>query len=188
MRINRMVTEAGSILVIGSVEPHYFAGFTGGRKSFLPGVASHRTIERNHEGALSPRSRVLSLEGNPVHEDMMAAMDILDEVPIFSIQTVLTADHRIYAVAAGDIHDSFRAAVERAKKVFCVRMGRKADIVVTVAAHPMDVDLYQSHKALENGKMALRPGGVIILVSRCREGVGEDQFYRLLASHKDAGA
>jgi len=185
MYLNRAVKESDGIIPIGSVEPHYFAGYTGGRKSFLPGVASYRTIEMNHKHALSDGSASLALQGNPVHEDMADAMKVLDDLRIFSIQTVLTADHRIYAVTAGGIHESFDAAVERADEVFCSRLSAKADIVITVAPYPMDIDLYQSQKALDNGKLALKDGGVIIMVSHCRDGVGEDTFLKLLSSQND---
>ena len=181
MYINRMVTEARNILVIGSVEPHYFGGYTGGRKSFLPGVASHETIRQNHKLALSNRARSLALEGNPVHEDMVDALKNLKGMSVFSIQTVLTGDHRIHDVTAGDLHESFYAAVESANSIFCVPLEQRADIVITVAPHPMDVDLYQSQKAIDNGKFALRNGGVLIFVSRCHDGIGGKTFFDLLS-------
>jgi len=181
MYINKMVPETGNVVVIGSVEPHYFAGYTGGRKSFLPGVASYKTIEMNHKLALSDDARSLALEGNPVHEDMVDAMDVLKDINVFSIQTVLTGDHKIYAVTAGDLFQSFDAAITYANEVFCVPLKKKGNIVLTVAPYPMDIDLYQSQKALDNGKLALEDGGIIILVSKCRDGVGEDAFLDLLS-------
>ena len=180
MYINKLVPEYKNILVIGSVEPHYFAGYTGGRKSFLPGVASYKTIEMNHKLALSDRACSLALEGNPVHEDMTDAMHVLKNLKVFSIQTVLTGDHKLYAVTAGDLHQSFNAAIEFSKQVFCVPLKEKGNIVITIAPYPMDIDLYQSQKALDNGKLALEDGGVIILVSKCRDGVGENAFLELL--------
>ena len=179
--INRMVPETGNILIIGSVEPHYFAGFTGGRKSFLPGVSSYKTIEMNHKFALSEKAKSTALKGNPVHEDMTDSIKFLKNVNIFSIQTVLTSDHKIYAVTAGDIIKSFDAAVEYAKQIFCVPLKKKGNIVISVAPYPMDIDLYQSQKAIDNGKHALEKNGVLILVSKCRMGVGEDAFLKLLS-------
>jgi nickel-dependent lactate racemase len=179
MYINKMVAESGTVLVIGSVEPHYFAGYTGGRKSFLPGVASYRTIEMNHKLALSEHACSLALEGNPVHEDMIDAMNVLKDVDIFSIQTVLSGDHTIYALTAGDLLKSFDAAIRSANEVFCVPLEKKGNIVITVAPYPMDIDLYQSQKALDNGKLALEDDGIIILVSKCRMGVGEAAFLDL---------
>jgi nickel-dependent lactate racemase len=180
MYINRLVPEYKNILVIGSVEPHYFAGYTGGRKSFLPGVASYKTIEMNHKLALSDDARSLALEGNPVNEDMVDAMNVLKDINVFSIQTVLTGEHKIYAVTAGDLHKSFDAAIDYSNQIFCVPLKQKGNIVITVAPYPMDIDLYQSQKALDNGKLALEDDGIIILVSKCRTGVGEDAFLDLL--------
>ena len=180
--LNRMVAEDRKILAISSVEPHYFAGYTGGRKSFLPGVASYRTIEQNHRLAMSPQSKALTLDGNPVHEDMVDTIAAIRDKAIFSIQTVLDKNQRTYTVTAGDINDSFAAAVNKAREVFVVGIKEKTDIVVTVARNPLDIDLYQSQKALENGKLALKTGGILILVSRCRCGVGDDTFLNLLST------
>ena len=180
MYINKLVSEYKNILVIGSVEPHYFAGYTGGRKSFLPGVASFKTIEMNHKLALSDDACSLALAGNPVNEDMVDAMNVLKDLNVFSIQTVLTGDHKLFAVTAGDLHKSFDAAIEYSKQIFCVPLKRKGNIVISAAPYPMDIDLYQSQKALDNGKLALEDDGVIILISKCRTGVGEDGFLKLL--------
>lgn len=180
MYINKLVPEYKNILVIGSVEPHYFAGYTGGRKSFLPGVASYKTIEMNHKLALSDDACSLALEGNPVNEDMVDAMKVLEDLNVFSIQTVLTGDHKLFAVTSGDLHKSFDAAIEYSKQIFCVPLKQKGNIVITAAPYPMDIDLYQSQKALDNGKLALEDDGIIILVSKCRTGVGEDAFLEML--------
>ncbi len=92
-------------MIISSVEPHYFAGYTGGRKSFLPGIASYKTIEQNHKLALKREACALKLEGNPVHEDMIDALGTVKK-EIFTINTVLDKNHRIYAAVAGDIYES----------------------------------------------------------------------------------
>ena len=182
MYLNKMVNEYKNIIVVGSVEPHYFAGYTGGRKAFLPGVASYKTIEMNHKHALSDAAQPLAIKGNPVAEDMEDAMKVMKNLNVFSIQTVLTADHGLYAMVSGDLFKSFDIAVEKANEVFCAKCSRKGNIVLTAAPYPMDIDLYQSQKALENGKLALEEGGVIILVSKCRDGVGDGTFLNLLCS------
>lgn len=182
MYVNKMAVEAHKIVIIGSVEPHYFAGYTGGRKSFLPGIAAYRTIEQNHKLALKASAKALSLQGNPVHEDMEDAILTIKEKEVFSIMTVLDRNERIYAATAGDITESLEAAIERAHQVFSVEIKEKADIVVAVAPYPMDIDLYQSQKALDNGKFALNDNGILILVSKCRMGVGSDTFIKLLSS------
>jgi len=182
MVVNKRGMDADKLVIIGSVEPHYFAGYTGGRKAFLPGIASYDTIEQNHKYALLPQAKALALDGNPVHEDMIDALKVIADKPIFSIQTVLDRDRKIYAATAGHIHDSFYAAIDKATEVFCVRVESKAEIVVSVAPYPMDVDLYQSQKAIDNGKLALKEGGILILISKCRTGIGHDTFYKLLSA------
>jgi nickel-dependent lactate racemase len=185
MEINKIGVDAHKIVIIGSVEPHYFAGYTGGRKAFLPGIASYKTIEQNHKLALKMSAQAMVLKGNPVHEDMEDAIQILMDKEVFAIMTVLNRDDRIYAATAGDITESLKAAIDHSHEVFSVEIKEKADIVVAVAPHPMDVDLYQSQKALDNAKLALNPNGILILVSRCRSGVGHETFVNLLSSARD---
>lgn len=184
IKINKMVVDADRIIVISSVEPHYFAGYTGGRKSFLPGVSAYETIEANHKLALSIQAQSLKLEGNPVADDMDDAMNALKDKKIFSIMVVLDKNHRTCCAYAGDLKESFLAAKKMADDVFVVNLKRKYDIVVAVTAFPYDIDLYQSQKALDNAKYAVRDGGTIILVSACRDGVGPPAFLNLLASAK----
>ena len=179
--VNKLVTEYKNILVIGSVEPHYFAGCTGGRKAFLPGVASYETIEMNHKYALSDDACFLKLKGNPVHEDMTDAMKFLKDLNIFSIQIVMDFDHNLYAVTAGDIVKSFDEAVKHVKEVYCVSIKEKGNIIISVVKYPMDINLYQSQHALETGKLALDESGVIVVVSKCRTGVGSEGFINLLS-------
>ncbi len=185
MEVNKVAVEADRLVIITSVEPHYFAGYTGGRKSFLPGVASYRTVEANHRLAMSREAQSLVLEGNPVHEDMMDALAVVKDKKIFSIQMVLDRHQNIYRVASGDLNAAFERAIGWADEVFSVKVPEKADVVVSVAPYPMDVDLYQSQKALDNGKWALKEGGRIIMVSKCREGVGSDTFLKQLSTSKD---
>lgn len=185
MCVNKLGVEAHKIVIIGSVEPHYFAGYTGGRKAFLPGIASYKTIEQNHKLALKMSAQPMVLEGNPVHEDMEDAIQSIKDKEIFAIMTVLDREDRIYAATAGDITESLKAAIDKSNEVFSVEIKEKADIVVAVAPYPMDVDLYQSQKALDNAKLALLPNGIIILVSRCRMGIGHETFAKLLSSAGD---
>lgn len=183
--INKEVIEAEAIISIGSVEPHYFAGFTGGRKSFFPGLAGYSSIEQNHKHALENSAEPLRLEGNPVYLDLLEAFKKIPDIPIFSIQSVVENQNEIYGVFCGDIHESFIEASKFAKKAFCVEVKEKADIVITVAKPPLDKTLYQAHKAIEHGKLALKRGGVIILVAPCKEGIGPDNFYKLLLTSCD---
>lgn len=181
MRINRRGVEAHKIVIISSVEPHYFAGYTGGRKSFLPGIAAFSTIEQNHKLALRPEACALKLKGNPVHEDMIDALGVVQK-EVFVINTVLDKNHRIYAAAAGDIEISLEQAIDKADDVFIAKIADKADIVVSVVKFPADIDLYQAQKGIDNAKYALKEGGILILVAKCRMGIGEESFVKLLSS------
>jgi nickel-dependent lactate racemase len=179
---DKRVTDASRIVIVGSVEPHYFAGFTGGRKAFLPGVASYDTVSRNHSHTLVPGSYLMALEGNPVHEDMMDALTLMDDHAIFSLMVVIDAKHRLCGAFTGDVRESFVAAVERSREIYSVGVSGKAEIVVAVTLKPTDADLYQAHKAIESSKLALAPGGILILVAECREGFGNDVFVDHLRS------
>jgi lactate racemase len=181
MYLNKQGVGFEKILIIGSVEPHYFAGYTGGRKGLLPGIASYQTIEQNHKHALSSKACALALEGNPVHEDMIDALKVVKN-NLFTIMTVLDKHQKIYAVTAGDIHKAFYGAIHKANEVFVAPILEKVDVVVSCAKYPMDVDLYQAQKAIENAKLALKPGGILILVAACRDGIGEKAFSDLLSS------
>ena len=181
MYVNKAGVEADKFIIISSVEPHYFAGYTGGRKSFLPGIAGFKTIEQNHKLALVPEARALSLDGNPVHEDMMDAIKTVKQ-EIFSIMTVLDKHHKVYATCAGHIHDSFHATIEKANEVFAAPLKEKADIVVSVVKFPQDIDLYQAQKGIDNAKLALKKNGIMILVAKCRDGIGGKAFADLLGS------
>ena len=185
MEVNKIAVDADRLVIITSVEPHYFAGYTGGRKSFLPGVASFKTVEANHKLAMKQEAQALALEGNPVHEDMMDALEKIKGKKIFSIQIVMDRHQNIYKVASGELNACFKQAVSWAEDVFCVPIPRKADLVISVAPYPMDVDLYQSQKALDNGKWALKEGGKILMVSKCREGIGHATFLQQLSTSKD---
>lgn len=183
--VDRRVVEAGSLLLINSVEPHYFAGYTGGRKSLVPGVAAYDTIEVNHRLALQAEADVLCLTGNPMHEDAEEALALLPLPQLLSLQVVLDQRQQVACMAAGDLPTTFAAAVVEADRRYVAPLPRPVDIVVSAAAPPMDYDLYQSQKAVDNAARALRDGGVLILVSSCRHGIGDRGYFELLASSAD---
>jgi nickel-dependent lactate racemase len=111
---------------------------------------------------------------------MMDALPLI-KAPVFSVMTVLNREQGVAAVTAGDLMASFYGAVETAKRIFCVSVPARADIVVSAAKFPMDIDLYQSQKAIDNGALALKDGGFLILVSSCRDGIGDEAYAKLLA-------
>jgi len=183
VRINAEVTKADGVIIISSVEPHYFAGFTGGRKSFLPGVAAFESIEKNHSLALLDEAKILELEGNPVHEDMKEAAKMVS-TETFCILTVLDTNDKVFYSASGDIHSTLKNASEKVIEVFAPEVKEKADIVIAINQPPLSRNLYQSQKGLENCKFILKKNGIFILVSSCNEGIGNNAFYELMATCK----
>lgn len=175
--LNRTVLRASRVIVIGSVEPHYFAGYTGGRKSLFPGLTDFATVERNHNLACSLDCRPLRLGGNPVAEHLEQLLEFVESVSFLSFQTVLDANSNLAGICCGDLGDSFRRATSIADAVYANRVALPYDLVIAEMQPPLDANLYQLQKALENCQAAVRDGGAIILVSSCREGVGSSAFF-----------
>jgi len=182
VEIDRVALAAERMVVLSSVEPHYFAGYTGGRKSVLPGMASFTAIEANHAHAMSDEARPLRLAGNPVHEDMAEAADLALGGRVFAVNVVLGTGGRMHAAAAGGLRESLDAIVPEAESTHAPTVPRREAVVVAAMAPPLDTDLYQAQKALEHGQLALEDGGTLILVSPCHCGIGEDAWARALAA------
>lgn len=189
--VNRLLADASSVIVINSVEPHYFAGYTGGRKSLFPGLAGYETVWANHKLSMEPGSELLMLSGNPVHEDLEDALTLgIEGKQVFSIQLVLDKDHRVGFAATGSLEDTFVQAVAVADRQFVLDLDRRYEVVVAVAPHPMDCNFYQTNKAIQSGALAVKDGGVLIVVSECPFGLGENQtlFDMLAAADSPAQA
>ncbi|MFO7676133.1 MAG: nickel-dependent lactate racemase [bacterium] len=183
--LNRELMWAEAVIAINSVEPHYFAGFTGGRKTFLPGVAAETTIAENHALVIEPGSETLRLAGNPVHEDMAEAARMIIR-PVFSIQFVLDRNHDPYSVYYGDLEATLAAAALDSRAVYARPVRGRADIIVSVLKPPYDINFYQSQRAVELARPALADGGIHICVSACRGGVGNDDFVKVFAGCRAA--
>ncbi|MDP8268038.1 MAG: nickel-dependent lactate racemase [Candidatus Tenebribacter davisii] len=183
VKISSEVTKAEGVIIISSVEPHYFAGFTGGRKSYLPGVSAYGSIEKNHSLALRDEAKILKLDGNPVHEDMTEAAKMVT-TETFCTLTVLDTNDKIFYAASGNIHSTLKAASKRVIEIFAPEVKEKADIVIAINQSPLNRNLYQSQKGLENCKSILKENGIFILVSSCNDGIGNKAFYELMASCK----
>jgi lactate racemase len=172
--MNKLVQWADKLLITGSVEPHYFAGFTGGRK-WVIGVGGFETIERNHKLAITDAAAPLALKGNPLAEEL-AEWDQMVDKPKFCINVVQDSPTTVGAAFAGDIDKVFEAAVKVGTKLFSAPIKSRSDIVLTVSRAPMDSDLYQALKAQEHGKLAMKDGGILILVAQCKRGLGPQHF------------
>jgi len=178
VRLARAYLEADLRIATGRVTHHYFAGFTGGRKAVVPGVAGFDTIVRNHrlavaDGAhvdLHPGARAGRLAGNPVHEDMLEAARLAP--PHFTLCTVLDAQDRMVGACGGGLEESHAAAVAQVAERDAFRVESPADwLLLSCGGAHCDVNAVQSLKAVLNSYRAVRPGGAIVLSAECPEGM-----------------
>jgi nickel-dependent lactate racemase len=190
--INPCLVGASSVICLGSVEPHYFAGWTGGRKSLVPGLCSMETMRANHRLALEETGPGV-LEGNAVHLDLEEAVGLVDrrlgrERPCeVSALNVVTAAGLTYGWAHGPLPGLVENLASRGADIYGRRPGGTFPVVVCLVAPPLDRDLYQGLKAFENWKGAVSPGGTLILVAACREGMGPPSFRQFLESPPSLG-
>lgn len=173
--VNKIAAEADRLILTGSVVHHFFAGFGGGRKALVPGVAGWETIRKNHSLLLDPQARSGALQGNPVHEDLLQAAQMLKVD--FILNTVLNEDKKIVAAFAGDMVVAHLAACDLVNQLNAVTVDEPADLVIaSCGGYPKDINLYQAHKTLDNAMQALKPGGTLILLAECAEGIGSEIF------------
>jgi len=177
--VNRLIKDTDRIFIIGSVEPHYFAGFTGGCKSIFPGLTDLATIERNHNLANSLQAAPMKIEGNPVAEHLWSLYDLLDDKKFFTVQLVSDCAGQTAAAFFGDVKSAFMKASAYARKLFAPTVGKRYDVVLCEVRPTLDKNLYQAQKALENCQSAVVNGGDAVVVSACEEGIGSDYFFKL---------
>ncbi|MBQ3866355.1 MAG: nickel-dependent lactate racemase [Clostridia bacterium] len=183
--IDRVAAEASLLVAEGFIEPHFFAGFSGGRKSVLPGVADAVTVMGNHCAPFidHPKARPGILDGNPIHTDMLAAARMARLA--FIVNVVINEDKKTVAAFAGDPDKAHRAGCDRLCESVSVKP-RPADIVITTnGGYPLDQNAYQSPKGMTAAEATVNPGGVIIMLASCCDGTGGDFFYHLLADEPD---
>jgi len=175
VEIFRPVVEADLRICLGNVELHYFAGYSGGAKAILPGCASRATVQANHAMMVRAEAATGQLEGNPVRADLEEGVAMLGVDFISNV--VVDGDHSIVGAFAGDVTAAHRRGCELVARRSMVSIPRQAGIVlVSAGGYPKDVNLYQAQKALDNAMYAVRPEGIIILVAKCREGLGNQTF------------
>ncbi|MEM2676260.1 MAG: nickel-dependent lactate racemase [Candidatus Bathyarchaeia archaeon] len=185
--LNRVFAEADVKILTGDICFHYFAGYGGGRKSVLPGVAGEETIKANHAMFLHPNAKTGVLEGNPVHEDMVEAarMAKVD----FILNVVVNMKGEVVRAFAGDVEKAFHEGVKLVDEMYRVPVDRRADIVVvSPGGYPADVDLYQAYKGVDSALEVVKRGGVIVLAAECSEGYGNQAFYDWMVKYKDLKA
>lgn len=173
--ITRIVAGADRRICTGNIEYHYFAGYSGGAKAIMPGVSTRAAIQSNHSRMVLPEAAAGRLEGNPVRTDIEEAIGFC---PVDFIVNVVLDEHKeIIFAAAGHYVEAHREGCKFLDKLYLKEIDSRADIViVSQGGAPKDLNLYQTQKALDNAKHAVKKGGVVILAGSCKEGMGEEVF------------
>ena len=182
--LNDLVDWADLIVAEGFIEPHFFAGFSGGRKSILPGIAGTATVLANHCAAFiaSENARTGNLQDNPIHKDMLFAAEKVGLA--FILNVALDANKKIIRAFAGHPDKAHRLGCQFVSRRAIVRR-QLADIVITSnGGYPLDQNIYQAVKGMTSAETCVREGGVIIMVAACEDGHGGEAFYRWFAEAK----
>ena len=177
--LNNKVIDADLIFTINSVEPHFFAGFTGGRKSLIPGLAGFDTIQANHRFAKDLKSCALNLDDNPLHRDLEEGLKLIGDKTILTIHCVTNRNGEIVDLFIGSLHQAFLQACSSAAESYTFEAPEKYDIVIANCEPPLDANLYQLQKAQEHGGRMVANGGVLITAGACHEGIGSEYFVKL---------
>lgn len=174
--IDSAVALADHVVTIGHIGMHYYAGYSGGAKNILPGVAGRKTIETNHAQLTDPHCEACIYDENPISTEMMEAARLIDVD--FLVDCVFDAEGGVAKFFIGDVEAAHAAGRRFWDSLFQVDIPERADVVIVSAGgHPKDIDLYQAYKALYNAGKAVKHGGLILLIAACTDGVGNDLFY-----------
>ena len=173
--VTRIVAEADRRVCLGNIEYHYFAGYSGGAKALFPGTSTPQVIQANHSMMVDEQAHAGNMDTNPLRQDIdeAAAVCGID----FILNVVLDEHKKIIHAVAGDVKEAHRAGCRYLDSLYAVEIPERADIViVSQGGAPKDANLYQTQKALDNSKHAIKDGGSIILVGACQEGMGSAIF------------
>ena len=175
VNITSFVAQADRRICLGNIEYHYFAGYSGGGKAIMPGVSDRAAIQANHSRMVEECARAGAIDDNTLRLDIEEAADICG--CDFILNVILDEQKNIIAAVAGDHRLAHRQGCRILDEIYKIRIPERADIVIaTPGGFPKDINLYQTQKALDNAKHAVKPGGIIILVGQCSEGYGEHVF------------
>ncbi len=183
--INSIALEADLLVAEGFIEPHFFAGFSGGRKSVLPGIAGRSTVLANHcsEFIADEHARTGILEGNPIHKDMLWAAK--QAGLSFIVNVVLNSEKQVIYAVAGDVEQAHKKGTDFLSEQ-CGVNAIPSDIVIsTNGGYPLDQNVYQAVKGMTAAEATVVPGGVIIMLASSSDGIGGDHFYHQLADESD---
>ena len=181
--LNKCLEDSDFTIAIGNVEAHWFAGYTGGAKSILPGISFYETVEQNHSMMFSPGAYTCNLDDNPVRRDIdeagkIASLDLI-------INAVLDHNKKPIDIFIGNPIKAHREAVKKFDEIYKIPIKKKADIVIaSVGGFPKDINLYQAQKGMEYATYALKRDGVLILLAECREGYGDRIFEKYMLSNQ----
>jgi nickel-dependent lactate racemase len=181
VRLNRQYVEAGFRLTTGLVEPHFMAGFSGGRKSVCPGLASLETVRHFHGSAFmgDARARNACLDGNPCHEEALSVARLAP--PDFTLDVALDPQRRVVRAFGGEMEAAHAAACRFVRECACPQVQREADVVVTSSGgHPLDATFYQCVKGFVSCLPAVREGGAVLAFGGCAEGIGSADYEGLM--------
>lgn len=177
VKLNRHLVEADIRIVSGLVEPHFMAGYSGGRKVIAPGVAHAETITtfHNHSFMSNPSAENCNLHGNPLHEEQLQIVEMLGDV--LAINTVIDEDRQLSLINFGEVVASHRNAVQFIERYCQVKVDQEFDVVITSAAgYPLDKTYYQTVKGMVGAMGILKSGGELIIASECSEGLGSPEY------------
>ena len=179
-QVNRLAAECDLLVTEGFVEPHFFAGFSGGRKSILPGICSERTVNENHsyKAVSHPRSNSGMLKDNPIHADMLCAAKAVNVQFIFNV--ALDGEKKIVAAWAGDLKKAHEAGVAFIRQWSQCPVVTGDIVVTSNGGYPLDQNLYQSPKAMATAEACAGEDGVIIMCCSCCDGIGGAHFGQLI--------
>lgn len=184
-RINRLAAQADLLVSSGFIEPHFFAGFSGGRKSILPGVAARETVVYNHNAQFiaSPHSVTGNLAGNPIHADMAWAAEKAGLR--FILNVVIDPKHAVLAAFAGDPVQAHAQGCAFSRRMSAVQAVPAEIAVVSNGGYPLDQNIYQAVKGMSAAEAAVKEGGVIVMLAESADGVGGEFFFRQSVSDGD---
>jgi len=180
---HKRVMEVDHIICTGSIVYHFFAGFGGGRKAMFPGVTQYETICRNHALMLEPGAEMGKLQGNPVYEDQIEGTEM--KRPSFLLNVVLNEKKEFLKIFAGDYILAHLEACRFVEIIYGTPIRGLADLVIaSCGGYPKDINVYQLQKTMDNAWLAVREGGVVIILGECVEGVGDDLYLEWMKKYK----
>jgi nickel-dependent lactate racemase len=173
--VNRSFYDSELRIVVGNIEPHHFAGYSGGMKTASIGLTGRETINHNHSLLLDPASCIGEYDNNPLRQDIE---EIGQQIGVhFALNVILTPEKEIVEILFGNPIDVIKAGISVAKQIYQVQVDHKYDLVIAAASgHPKDINLYQSQKSLTNASHITKDGGYVILAAACPEGSGNKRY------------